>query len=111
MAKLSDLMEPLQCQILCGEDNLDVEVKGGYACDLLSWVISRIEAGEVWMTILNSVNVIAVAVLSECSCVLLTEGVKMDEAVLERAREKGITVITTPFSTYKASAVIASLLG
>jgi BioD-like phosphotransacetylase family protein len=111
MVLLKDIIEPLKCTVLCGEDRLGTsEVTGGYACDLLSWVISRVQTGEVWMTILSSVNVVAVAVLAECSCILLTEEVTMDESVLERAREKGITVLSTPLPTYRACAILADLV-
>ena len=110
MVCLKDIIEPLQCEVLCGEHMLETqEVTGGYACDLLSWVISRVNSGEVWMTILSSVNVVAVAVLAECSCILLTESVVMEESVLARAREKGIAVLSTPFSTYRACALIAEI--
>lgn len=110
MIYLQDIIEPLQCKVLCGNDILKTqEVTGGYACDLLSWVISRVNSGEVWMTILSSVNVVAVAVLAECSCILLTEEVTMEESVLSRAREKGIAVFSTPYSTYRASAILAEL--
>lgn len=110
MTSVQDLVKPLSCRILCGNDLEGRSITGGYACDLLSWVISHIQTGEVWMTILNSVNVIAVAVLSECGCILLTEDVDMAEDVLTRAREKGITVLSTPFSTYDASAILSTLV-
>lgn len=110
MVLLQDIIEPLQCSVLCGNEILKTqEVTGGYACDLLSWVISRVNSGEVWMTILSSVNVVAVAVLAECSCILLTESVVMEESVLARAREKGIAVLSTPLSTYRACAILSDL--
>ncbi|NLW12771.1 MAG: AraC family transcriptional regulator [Clostridiaceae bacterium] len=110
MIYLKDIIEPLNCNVLCGQELLETqEVTGGYACDLLSWVISRVNTGEVWMTILSSVNVVAVAVLAECSCILLTESVTMEENVLARAREKGIAVLSTPLSTYRACAILADL--
>lgn len=110
MAVIGDLIEKLDCRLLAGEELLDRRIEGGYACDLLSWVISRISSNDVWLTILNSVNVIAVAVLSECSCVLLTEGVTMDDDVLRRARQKQVVVLTTCMSTFDASAAISELL-
>ena len=110
MTSVRDLIEPIACRVLCGDALDSIQVTGGYACDLLSWVISHIQTGEVWMTILNSVNVVAVAVLSECSCILLTENVGMPEDVLNRAREKGLVVLSTPLSTYEAAARLSALL-
>lgn len=110
MPEIRDLIKKLDCDLLCGEDLLDRQIHGGYACDLLSWVISRINTDDVWLTILNSVNVVAVAVLSECSCILLTEGVTLDQDVLKRAQEKNVIVLSTKLPTFEAAAVVSGLL-
>ena len=49
------------------------EVTGGYCGDLLSWVMGRAPAGCVWLTVMGNVNAIAVAVLADVACILLTE--------------------------------------
>ena len=54
-------------------------VTGGYAGDLLSWVMGRAEAGDVWVTIMSNPNIVAVATLADVSCILLAEGVEPDE--------------------------------
>lgn len=100
----------MPCRVLCGEGLADKPVTGGYACDLLSWVISRVKTRDVWFTILNSINVIAVASLSDCACVMLTEDVELSPQILERAREQSVTVLATPLSTYEAAAALDRLL-
>ena len=54
----------------------DRPVTGGYAGDLLSWVMGRAREGDCWITIMSNQNVAAVAVLAEVGCVLLAEGVQ-----------------------------------
>ncbi len=108
--KLEKLFSKMPCQILCAGSDLKRTIRGGYACDMLSWVVSRIDSGEIWLTILNSVNVVAVATLSECACVMLTESVEMEADVLSRAKEKGLTIVTTPLTTYEAAVSISRLL-
>lgn len=100
--KIIDLIPELHAEILSGEKYLDREIKGGYACDMLSWTMSRLQGRQVWFTILNSVNVIAVASLTECACVVLTENVEMDEDVVRRAAEKEIVILKTPLATAEA---------
>lgn len=107
---IEQIIPVLDAKILCGEQLLRREVHGGFACDMLSWVISRLQDNQAWFTILNSVNVVAVAVLSECSCVVLTEDVVMEADVLQRAVEKNLVVLSTPLPTYEACAVISALL-
>ena len=86
--------------LLCGDAERPVE--GAYACDMLSWVMSRATAGGAWVTILNSLNVVAVAVLADVACVVLSEGAAMAPDVLERARENGVTVVSAPEDTCRA---------
>lgn len=109
--KITEIIPALQAEILCGENLLDREIAGGYACDMLSLVVSRIQEKQVWFTILNSVNVVAVAVLAECPCVVLTEDVIMEEDVLKRAAGKDVVILRTPLTTYQACAVLSKTLG
>lgn len=107
---IGTLLAGYPCRLLCGDPADSKPITGGYACDLLSLVVSRIKNNDVWFTILNSINVIAVATLAECVCVMLTDDVEMESRVLDRAREKGITVLSTPLPTYEASVALADLL-
>lgn len=88
----------------------DKEVSGAYVGDLLSWVMGKAESGNVWITIMSNVNVCAVAALSDCSCILLAEGVRLDDDVLSVAENKGINVLSTELSAFKASLKIAELV-
>ncbi|MDD2533712.1 MAG: DRTGG domain-containing protein [Eubacteriales bacterium] len=107
---LQEIAQQLNFEIRVGGGLSDKVVKSGYACDMLSWVMAHARATDIWMTILNSMNVIAVAVLTECACVLLTENVDLPEDVAKRAQEKEIIVLRTPLSTYEASAKLAEFL-
>lgn len=107
---IDTLLAEFPCRLLCGDPADSRPITGGYACDLLSLVVSRIKTNDVWFTILNSINVIAVATLAECACVMLTDDVEMESRVLDRAREKGVCVLSTPLPTYEASAALAELL-
>ena len=63
----------------------DRPVSGGYAGDLLSWVLGRAGQDAAWLTIMSNQNVAAVALMAEVSCVILTEGVAPDGDLLRRA--------------------------
>ena len=88
----------------------DREVTGGYCGDLLSWVMGRAAADSAWLTIMSNVNVAAVAALSDVACVVLTEGVEPDEALLTKVRMQGINLLGTERSTFDAAAALAKLL-
>ena len=77
------------------------EVEGCYIGDLLSRVISRSTAGGVWITIMNNLNVPAVALLAEVPCVILVEGVAPMEGVSEKCLEEGIWLLQSDESAYE----------
>ena len=83
------------------------EICGAYVGDLLSWVMGRAESGNVWITIMSNVNVVAVATLSDASCILLAEGVSLDEEVLILAKDKGVNVLSSEKSAYDIAKLIS----
>ena len=91
-------------------DDPDREFRGGYIGDLLSWVMGNAQADDVWITIMSNNNVVAVAVLVDVACVVLTEGVILDEGVRELAEKKGVNVYSTEQSSFAIGAKVASLL-
>lgn len=104
-----DLSKNGQFNVLCLPDP-EREINGVYIGDLLSWVMGRAEADNIWITIMSNINVIAVASLSDVSCVLLAEDVTLDDEVLATAKTKGINVISTPLSAYDAAIKISEML-
>ena len=77
------------------------EIDGVYIGDLLSWVMGRAQMDNAWITIMNNVNVLAVASLVDLSAVVLAEGVTLSEKDAASAQEKGINVYTSEKSTYE----------
>ncbi|NLD60455.1 MAG: AraC family transcriptional regulator [Clostridiales bacterium] len=84
----------------------DREVKCGYACDLLSWVMARGREGMAWVTVQAHMNAVAVAVLADMSCVAAAEGVKFDEAVVQKAEEEGVALLETSKSAYEVAGLL-----
>lgn len=86
------------------------EITGAYIGDLLSWVMGRAEADSAWITIMSNVNVIAVATLADVSCVILAEGVTLEDEVLATAKEKCINVLTSKLSAYELAVLLSGEL-
>ncbi len=88
----------------------DREICGAYIGDLLSWVMGKAQADNVWITIMSNINVIAVASLSDVSCVLLAEDVTLDNDVLDTAKAKGINVLSTNLACYDAAIKVSGMI-
>lgn len=77
------------------------EIEGCYIGDLLSWVMGKAKADNVWITIMNNINTLAVASLSDVSLIILAENVQVDEDIVEAASARGINVVSSPLSAYE----------
>ena len=86
------------------------EIKNVYIGDLLSWVMGKAQEDDAWITIMNNVNVIAVASLSDTACVILSEGVTLPEDIKSTAEAKGINVLTTEKSSFEAAVILSGLI-
>ena len=87
----------------------DREVCGVYIGDLLSWVMGRAQSGNAWLTIMSNLNVVAVATMSDVSCIILCEGVTLDENVKNTAEAKGVNILTTEAPAYETAKCLAEL--
>lgn len=104
--RLLDFKESLKLKTLTAETE-DIEFDGVYAGDLLSRCMSHVESGALWLTIMNNLNVIAVASLTEPAAVILAEGVVLPEDVLAVAREKNVAVFSTELTVYEICSVVS----
>ncbi len=99
--KVSGIAAAIDACIFTGEQDAGGEVAGIYACDLLSWVMSHARKGDAWITVHTNVNIVAVAVLAEISCIIIPEGIKVEEPTLKRAQAEGIPILGTELTVYE----------
>ena len=98
---VSDIMHLIDARCLTPEVAPEKEVTCGYVCDLLSWVMAHGDEGMAWVTVQTHLNVIAVAVLSDMACVVLPENIRMEADSLQKARDEGMAVLTSPLTAYE----------
>lgn len=106
---VSDLISALDLTAFVLSDG-DRAVTGGYAGDLLSWVMGRAQTGDVWITIMSNPNVAAVAALTEVACVVLTEGVTPDADLTAKAGAQGLNLLGTGGGSFETAAALRRLL-
>ena len=88
----------------------DKEISGAYIGDLLSWVMGRAESGNAWITIMSNIKTVAVATLTDASCIILAENVVPDANALEAAVAKEVNILSTPLPAYEAALMLAEHL-
>ncbi len=107
--KLNELCQRLSLQVLTAPGKLNTEVSGGYASDLLSWVMAKAQTGNVWITIQAHPNIVAVASLIGLSGIIVAEGVAPEPATLEKAELEGIPILTTSLAVYTVAGKLFEL--
>jgi len=108
---VKELREALSLEVLAGESGMDNEIEGCYIGDLLSWVMSRAEEKNVWITVMGNVNAVAVAKLTEVSCVLLCEDAHLDADAKAQADANGVPVLGSGQNAYALALAVAKLVG
>ena len=88
----------------------NAKVNGVYVCDLLSRVMGNCESGDVWITVQTHLNVLAVAELADASCMIIPEGISVDESIKEKAVEKEISLLLSDMTAYELCWKIHDLL-
>lgn len=82
------------------------EINGCYIGDLLSWVMGRADESSVWITIMSNINIIAVATLTDVSCIVLAEGVTVEDDIIKLANEKGVNILLSDKKTYETAVAV-----
>lgn len=105
--KVKDLLELLPIQLQTSNHMNNKPVTGVYCGDLLSWVMSKAQEGNVWITIQGHINVVAVASLIGLAAIIVVEGSTVDTDVIQKAEEEEIAIFTTSKTAYEIASLCA----
>ena len=64
-----------------------------YLCDMLSYDMAKAKEGDAWITVQTNMNVVAVASLADCACVIIPENIVVEAPTAERARAQNVTIL------------------
>jgi predicted transcriptional regulator len=108
---VAELAEKLEMKVLAGERGTGREIAGVYVGDLLSWVMSHANKGDAWITVHTHLNIVAVALLAEVSCIIIPEGIIAEQAALKKAEQENITILGSGMTAYEICWKIHNILG
>ena len=105
--KISELKCKLGLELLTDDNFCDREVTGCYIGDLLSWVMGKASSQDAWITIMNNINIVAVAALTDVSCIILCEGVDAEKEIIDKANSQGIVILKSENTAYELACKIS----
>lgn len=97
--KLQTVLDLPDCRVLV-KGNPERKISKVFCCDLLSIAMSKAPEGGVWVTVMGNKNTLAVATLTDTACIILAEGVTLDEGTLIQAEKEGIAILTTELPVF-----------
>ena len=99
---IREVVEIVDGKVLVGEDRLDTPVETACGSDLMSDVLAFVKEKTVLITGLINPHVLRTSEMLDITCIVFSRGKMPSEEMLEMADEIGITVISSPLTTYTA---------
>ena len=106
---VKEIIEKLDLQCL-NEVNLDAEITGAYASDLLSDVMGNAHSGQVWITMQTHKNVTAIASLKDIPAVIIVRSGVPDEDMLQHAQDEDICLLVSKDPTFQVCGKLYELI-
>ena len=99
---IREVMELVDGKVLTGEERLDTPVDTACGSDLMSDVLAFVKDKTVLITGLINPHVLRTAEMLDITCIVFSRGKQPSGEMLEMADEIGITVISSPLTSYTA---------
>ncbi len=99
---LKEVCEILDAAVLCGEDQLELEVRSACGSDFMSDVLAYVKDQAMLLTGLVNPQVVRTADMMDMKCIVFVRGKRPGEDILELAKDRGIVVLATTLPMYPA---------
>jgi predicted transcriptional regulator len=103
---VSDVIKLLGCDLICGEQNLDKQLKSACGADLMSDVLTFAKEGCLLLTGMVNNHVVRTAEMLDALCIVFVRGKKPSEDISDLARECGITLLSCPQTLFEACGIL-----
>ncbi len=99
---LAEIKEILEAEVITGSNSLQMEIKMGCGCDLMSDVLAFVKSESLLLTGLTNIQVIRTAEMADIAAICFVRGKKPDEETIRLAESKGLSLLTTQLPMYES---------
>ena len=99
---LEKIKKILGAEIITGAKDLQMEIKMGCGCDLMSDVLAFIKSNSILLTGLTNPQVIRTAEMADIKAVCFIRGKKPGKETVELAKSKNIPLLLTDLPMFEA---------
>ena len=100
--KIGEIKQILEANVICGEENMNAEVHTACGSDMMSDVLAYVKDQSCLLTGLVNPQVVRTADMMDMHCIIFVRGKKPDDAMIELANERGITLMSTRLRMFEA---------
>jgi predicted transcriptional regulator len=109
MIKVSQILDILNAQIVCGNTDLNQDIDFGFASDLMSDVLTIDSDNLLLVTGLNNLQTIRTSEMSDIPYILFVRDKKASEEMKNLAEESGITLMECRYSMFRACSLLCNV--
>ncbi len=105
---LSEVATHLDCEVILGEHLLALDFDYAFGSDLMSDVLAHVEHETLLITGLVNNQVIRTAEMLDIKAIVFVRGKKLNQELIEMAKEQDIALLATKHTMYTASGILYS---
>lgn len=105
--EIERIMELTAAECICGRQDTPLEIRYGFAADLMSDVLIVDTAQLLLITGLCNIQTIRTAEMSDLRCILFVRGKKATPEMVALAEQNGIVLLESPYSMFRAVGELA----
>ncbi|MBP7148827.1 MAG: hypothetical protein KBD01_14930 [Acidobacteria bacterium] len=103
---LDEIRELLDCHVICGQEQLNVDVESCFAADLMSDVLAFSRPGGILLTGLANVQAVHTADVADLRAILFVHDKRPPDPVIELARSRQIPLLSTAHLMYESCGLL-----
>ena len=103
---VQDIMRVQDAELICGEDNLDVEVHNACGSDMMSDVLAYVKDQAVLLTGLVNIQVVRTADMMDMVCIVFVRGKEPDADMIALAERRGMVMLKTQHRMFTACGLL-----
>ena len=103
---LEEIKKILNCQILCGSDKLQTDIKSAKASDLMSDVLRFSGPGKLLLTGLTNIQVIRTCDIAGICAIVFVRGKQPSTETVELSKSCSIAILTTDLSMFDSCGIL-----
>jgi len=104
--KITEILEIVNGNIVCGFERLNDDVEVGFASDLMSDVLTLQSSNLLLITGLANLQTIRTAEMADISVIILARNKKASTDILALAGEIGLVIIECKYSMFKTCGLL-----